>query len=138
MASREKLLPIARLQVLQPKPDFSFVIADVGNVSSVRADAGLREGAILFVFQAHQVARLLRQKGFVAVFVEGIPFIDEFLVFLAGHIEKCPADVACVLSQGQDVIERFAAVFLVDEAPKRIACNLRFVIAQVVDFLVIA
>ena len=38
--------------------------------------------------------------------------------------------------QGQDVVERLAAILLVDEIPERIACNQSIIIAQMVDFLV--
>ena len=49
----EQLLPFACLQVFEPKADLALVVADVGDMSAVRTDAWLREGAVLFVFQLH-------------------------------------------------------------------------------------
>ena len=44
----------------------------------------------------------------------------------------------CVFGQGHDVVERLAAVFLVDEVPKRITGDPCVIVAQMVDFFVVA
>ena len=44
----------------------------------------------------------------------------------------------CGLRQSQDVVERLAAIFLVDEVPERVARNQGVFVAQMVDLLVTA
>ena len=138
IACTEKLLAFAALQVFEPKSDFALVVADIGDVFPVRADARLRESAVFLVFQWHHVFGLVGHKCLVTSLVEREPLIEQFLVFLARHIKQCLAHVARVFGQGEDVVERLAAVFFVDEVPKRVTRNLRVVVLQMVDFLVVA
>ena len=138
VAGAEKLLSLARLQVFKPKADFALVVADVGYHFPVRTDARLRESAVFPVFQRHDIGGLVGQQHLVARLVERKPFIDQLLVFLASHVEQGLTHVLRVFGQGQDVVERLAAVFLVDEVPEGVACNLGILVLQVVDSFVVA
>ena len=76
VACLEELLLFAALQVFEPESDFAFVVADIGDVSSVWANGWLREGAVLFVFQLHLVGGMVGHKGAITTFVIFEPFFD--------------------------------------------------------------
>ena len=138
VACLEEALPFAALQVFEPKLNFAFIVADVGDVFPIGADARLRESAVFPVFQLHHVRGLVGHEGLITVFVELKPFLDQFLVFFSRDVEQGFSDVLGVLGQGQNVVERLAAVCFVDEVPERITCYSCVFIVQVVDFLVVA
>ena len=58
----EKFQFLVRLQILNPERDAAFIVADIGDVFSVGADARFGECAVLAVFQRHRIVwRVLQQ-----------------------------------------------------------------------------
>ena len=96
----EKLLPFAALHIFEPKTDLSLVVADVCDISTVRTDARLSEGAVFFVFQLHWVGGLVGEQGSVTCLVKLKPFLNQNLVFLAGNIEQRLFHVLRAFGQG--------------------------------------